>query len=212
MMGLWSLAAPLHAQTATATATKVTIDRDQSILELVGGGSLQLPPDVNSWPTCQDLGLPCLSAQTAPNFGIAGSTALFITDAVGLVVEGSVYANTWYASGTICTPGGGGRPATCPMMRTNYVRSALGGVRVRGPLMEPGATRLRLFGQLLAGPQWTDVGPRKSVIQPGVGLEDYLGNGLAIHFELDYRIAEADRRDFTTSRFFVGIAVPLGSR
>jgi hypothetical protein len=92
------------------------------------------------------------------------------------------------------------------------VRSALGGVRVRGPLMEPGATRLRLFGQLLAGPQWTDVGPRTSVIQPGVGLEDYVGHGLAIHFELDYRIAEGDRRDFTTSRFFVGIGVPLGSR
>jgi hypothetical protein len=198
-------AAPVCAQTPV-----VTVDDFQTITELTAGVSTQLPADVNQRPVCQELGLPCSSPRTFPDFGVAVALAVYPIDAVGIVGEGSVYANGWLAYGRcpFITP----NPQPCANTQVNQVWSALAGVRVRTPIIRNGGSHWRLFGQALAGPQWSDVGPQRRVFQPGIGGDNDLQNGIAVHLEYDYRFAPDDRRDLSTGRFVVGISIPLGRR
>lgn len=91
------------------------------------------------------------------------------------------------------------------------MRAALAGLRIRTPLITGWQTRGRFFLQALTGPQWSDVGSQQRVLQPGVGYDGYLRNGIAVRVEFDYRFARNGGRDLSTSRAFVGIAVPLGT-
>jgi hypothetical protein len=199
-------AGPVRAQTAPL----ITLDDDRSIAEMTVGVSMEGPPDPNQRPACQNLGLPCLSGRTVPDFGLAIATAVYPVDTVGIVGELSIYANAWESWGG-CPPRSGSTPP-CPVSEKNQVRSALAGVRLRTPVMNSGATQGRLFAQVLVGPQWSDVGPIQRVIQPGVGFYDYLKSGAAVHFEYDYRVAPDEKRDLSTGRFFLGLAIPLASR
>ena len=203
---LLCLAAPVHAQTTPL----LTIDDSRTITELTAGISIQLPADVNQQPVCQNLGLPCSSPRTFPDFGVAVSLAVYPVDAVGIVGEGSVYANGWLAYGRcpFITP----NPQPCAISQVNQVSSALAGVRVRTPIIRSGGSHWRLFAQALGGPQWSDVGPQRRLFQPGIGGDNYLRNGIAVHVEYDYRFSPDDRRDLSTGRFVAGIGIPLGRR
>jgi hypothetical protein len=156
--------------------------------------------------------LPCETPPTAPDFAGVLSGALLPTTAVGIVGELSIASSPWFGYGTTCVPTSAGLPETCAVNRTNHPRAALAGVRVRSPLLEAGTTRWRLFGQLLAGPQWSDVGVRGIAWQPGVGADDYLRNGLILHVEYAYRVSPGQRRDLSTGRYLVGIGVPIAPR
>jgi hypothetical protein len=203
---LLCLAAPAHAQTRPV----LTIDDSRTITELTAAVSIQVPADVNQRPACLELGLPCSSPRTFPDFGLTGSLVVYPIDAVGIVGEGSMYANGWLAYGRcpFITPS----TQPCANTQDNHVSSALAGVRVRTSLIRSGGSHWRLFGQALGGPQWSDVGPQHRVFQPGVGGDNYLQNGIAVHVEYDYRFAPDDRRDLSTSRFVAGIGIPLGRR
>ena len=125
-----------------------------------------------------------------------------------MVGEVSAYADGWSAYDAACDR----RSSTCTLNRTNHVVAALVGLRVRTPLLTRWSSRGRFFAQALVGPQWSEVGPRQEVLQPGGGYECYLGNGVVVRVALDYRIASAGLRDLSTDRVSVGIAVPLGAR
>jgi len=206
VLALCVAAAPARAQTRPI----LTVDDYRSIVEVTAGVSIEGPADVNQRPTCQQLGLPCLTGRTFPDGGLAIATTIYPSDTVGIVGELSVYANAWDSWGGC--PARSGSTPPCPVSETNQVRSALGGLQVRTRLINSRPRPGRLFAQVLVGPQWSDIGPSRRVIQPGVGFSDYLRNGVAVHFEYDYRFAPDEKRDLSTMRFFLGIAIPLGSR
>jgi hypothetical protein len=207
-MALCLVAAPVHAQTAPV----LTMVDARPIAELTAGVSLQGPADVNQRPACEQLALPCQTERSVPDGGLAVSAAIYPNDAIGIVGEVSVYANPWSSYGTDCPPIGGLRPPTCAVRQTDHPRSALVGVKVRTGFIKDRSTRWRLFGQALGGPQWSDVRSLHRVVQLGVGADDYLQNGVALHVEYDYRFAPDERRNLSTGRYLLGIGIPLGSR
>ena len=185
---------------------------ERSIAELTAGVSLQGPADVNQHPACEQLALPCQSERSVPDGGIVVSATIYPSDVLGIVGEVSVYANPWSSLGTDCPRIGGVRPASCAMSQTDHPRSALAGVKVRTGFINDRSTRWRLFGQALGGPEWSDVRPIHRVVQLGVGADDYLQNGIALHVEYDYRFAPDERRNLSTGRYLIGIGIPLGAR
>jgi hypothetical protein len=197
-------AAPLRAQSAPL----VTVDDYRSIADVAVGVTLQAPSDVNQPPTCVHLDLPCLSPQTFTGFGFVLSAGFYPNAFVGIVGESNAYPDDWASY----DPGCDRRHSGCALDQTNHVRAALAGVRVRTPLITGWSTRGRFFAQAMAGPQWSDIGPRQRVWQPGAGYDGYFRNGMAIRIELDYRFAANDIRDLSTSRVLAAIVAPFGSR
>jgi hypothetical protein len=201
-------AAPAAAQTAPI----ITLDDFQSIAEIGGGVSIQGPADVNLRPRCEALGLPCSSGKTMPDGGLSLMATGYLSEIVGITGELSTYANLWLTRAP-CPAYSVPSAQGCPIDVNNHVRAALAGIRIRSRLIsDAGGTHWRLFGELLGGPQWSDVGPRHRVLQPGVGADDYLKNGLVVHVEYAYRFSPDDGRDLSTGRFLVGLVVPVGSR
>lgn len=201
------LAGPARAQVNSAVA----VDRHLSIAEVGAGGLIQGPRDVNQPPDCERLGVPCLSPRTVPDFGIAVVGTIYPSEMVGVAGEFAAFENPWVAYGTNCPPAGGHVSETCPVSQINHGRAALVGLKLRTRLIRSGTTNWRLFGQLLGGPQWTDVRVRRRVLQPGVGADDYLRHGMTLHVQYDYTFAPDDRRDLSTGRFLVGVALPVGA-
>jgi hypothetical protein len=203
------VAAPARAQTSPT----LTVDDYRARAEITAGISMQAPRDVNLLPDCEKLGLPCGSGKEFPDFGVILSVASYRGDAIGVVGELSVYKDSWDSYGSSCPYPLG--PPPCVVTQTNHVASALAGVKVRSRLLKIAGlgppTHGRLFLQLLAGPQWSGVGPRRFVLQPGAGLDHYLRNGLTVHAEASYRFAPNRNRDLSTARFLVGIGIPIGS-
>jgi len=203
-LALCLVAAPVGAQTASV----VTVDEFRSTADVTAGISIQSPADVNQRPACHDLSLPCLTPQTFTGFGLALSAGVYPSDVVGIVSELSAYPNHWAANETNCDHA----HSICAVNQTNHVRAALAGMKGRTPLITGWSTRGRFFAQALVGPQWSDVGPRLRVLQPGVGYDGYLRNGIGVRIEWDYRFVPRAVRDLSTGRILAGIAVPLGSR
>jgi hypothetical protein len=191
--------AAFAATRARAQGLVVTEENYQSIAEVLGAVSIQAPAGVNDRPACEQRGLPCLGSERTPDFGLVLSTAIYATNSVGLVAEVSSYDNQFMSNGS-------------KVMQSNHVRAALAGCRLRTPLIRDRANNFRLFAQIVGGPQWTDVGIHGQVLQPGIGVDTYLHEGLVVHLEYDYRFGPGDDRTFTTGRFVVGIAFPIGSR
>jgi hypothetical protein len=204
VLALCLAAAPVRAQTAQV----VTVDEFRSIADVTTSISMQSPADVNQRPACHDLALPCLTPRTFTDFGLALSAGVYPSDAVGIVSELSAYSNYWAAYEANCDRA----HSICAVNQTNHVRAALAGLKGRTPLITGWSTRGRFFAQALVGPQWSDVGPRLRVLQPGVGYDGCLRNGIAVRIEWGYRFVPRAVRDLSTGRILAGIAVPLGSR
>jgi hypothetical protein len=182
--------------------------------EVVAGVSFQAPADVNQSPVCQQLALPCIAQRRARNVGVTLSVAgVLLTEHLVGVAEVSLYSNPWsaYASSTSadCRSAGADVPQGCIDHRKNYPRSALAGLQVDKTVIHKRSSRLRVFGQTLWGPQWSDVGRRQTVFQPGVGLDDEISRRFIVHLQYDYRFASNGARNLSTGRFLVGIGVPL---
>jgi len=195
--------APALAQRAPV----MSLDEGQSRGEIAAGVSMQAPADVNQKPACEQLALPCLSPRTIGDFGLALSTTIYPTELVGIAGELSVYSNQWVANQPDCDH----RHSICTVNETNRVAAAQIGVKVRTPVMTHGQARARFFGQVLAGPEVSDVGPTHRTIQPGGGYESYFSNGVGIRLEVDYRFVRADARNLSTSRFLAWLVIPLGT-
>jgi hypothetical protein len=202
------VAAPARAQTSPI----LTVDDYLYKAEITAGVSMEGPRDVNMRPDCERLGLPCGSGKEFPDFGLLLSVALYPTGVIGIVGELSTYRNGWYSYGKTCAYAG---PPPCEVNEINHVTSTIAGLKVRSRLLTVPAAgppaHERLFFQLLAGPQWSDVGPIRLAIQPGAGVDHYLRNGATFHFEMDYRFSPDRERDLSTIRFVVGLEIPVGS-
>jgi hypothetical protein len=206
------LALCLSASAARAQGRSPTpIVGDESRVEGLAGVTLAAPQDVNQPPQCHALSLPCLTPRTAPDFGVALPIAWHVTHRFVLVGEAAVSANAWDAFQTNCLPAGRVTPPTCPGSEVDHIRSALAGLRVQTARLSYGAhDPVRLFGQVLVGPEWSSVVPRQRAVQPGGGVDIYLRSGMRIRLEGDYRFVPGGLRDLSTSRILIGIVFPVG--
>jgi len=170
----------------------------------VGAGfTMQTPADVNQPPLCQDLALPCGTPRTFPDLGGSVSIATSIIRSAAVVAEASVFDNLWYSSF-----GSGGR-------QHNVVRTLMAGVRasVRPPAVGGGkAVGVRLFGQILAGHEWSTELAARRAIQPGAGVDARFAGNRVVRIELDYRAVPGPGRNLSGSRVFIGMVRGFGSR
>ena len=117
-------------------------------LDVAAGFTMQTPADVNLRPQCVELSLPCGTPRTFPDFGVALSSAVSLGGGAALVGEASIFDNAWYSS------------LTRAGKESNVVRLLLGGIRLS--MVPPAvggqkAKGVRLFGQVLAGSEWSTV-------------------------------------------------------
>jgi hypothetical protein len=204
---VWLAASAALAQTASWPALLEGTSR----AELLAGLTFEAPADVNQAPLCRELALPCASPRTAPDFGGTLSIAVHVVDKVAVVGEFAISRNAWEGFVTGCPPAGATAPAQCPGGQITDVLTALAGLRVRtAPLSHGREPNVRLFGQVLVGTQASTIGPSRRAVQPGVGADFYLRNGITLRIEADYCFAPGGLRDLSTSRFLIGVVLPPG--
>ena len=97
-----------------------------------------------------------------------------------------------------------------PAYATQSGHAALAGIELRTPLIRDPTSRWRVFGRVLAGHEWRDRVPRQRAVQIAGGADDYLRSGLVLHVE--YALREFSGESPSTGRYFLGLAVPIGSR
>jgi hypothetical protein len=195
----------------SAAAQSGPDDPGNSRGELAAAVTSQAPADVNQPPLCGALALPCLSPRTMPDVGGALVLGARLTDHVALVGEAAVSNNVWFAYQTECAFNGGQTPAQCPSSRVNHVRTALAGARVRTALLRyRDGTVMRLFAQILVGPEISDVVAVRRAIQPGGGVDLYTRGGVTIRVEADYCSVPGGSRNLSTQRWLLGVVIPAG--
>jgi hypothetical protein len=151
----------------------------------------QAPPDVNLPPLCDDMGLPCGSPRTFPDFGVALSATLPLGSQLAVVGESSVFANHWFAAART---------------ESTTIKAFLGGVRVQTRTFHPkNRAPIRLFGQLLGGGQWSSLMPGRAALQPGAGVEIGWATSRAVKVEYDYTAAHGPVRDLSGGRTVIGV-------
>ena len=184
---IWLLTALIAAYPAASSAQPANAGRPR--VELAVGFSMLGPDDVNVAPACERLSLPCGSPRTFPDFGLNAAGGVAVGRGVVLVGEASVYGNAW-------------RTASGPEGRmTNHVRAVLGGVRFETAWIAAGRTnRVRLFAQLLGGPEWSSVISRHMAVQPGGGIDVAAEGRVIVRAQVDYRRAPHVVRDLSTIR------------
>lgn len=158
---------------------------------------MQAPADVNRAPTCNELGLPCLTPRTFPDFGVFVQAVAHVSTHVAVAAEASYYGNAWDTTGV-------------DNALTNHVSSAMLGPRfttaVRPLRLWNDTTMVRAYAQLLAGPERSTAVPTRFALQPGLGIDFKLSApALWLRFEYDYRSTHGSPRNLSTSR--VGSAV-----
>ncbi len=186
------------AALASPTLRAQSSDSTHSPLVFMAGVTMQAPKDVNGKPQCTDLGLPCETPRTMPDFGLTVEAAWIALDNLLLVADGSIYGNSWVDNtGT---------------NQMNRVRAVLGGFRLRTDRLQPwhDGQRMRAFAQLLAGSEVSTVVPTRTAVQPGIGIEVETSHPqLRVRAQLDYRWTQGGPRNLSTDRFLLGaVLVP----
>jgi hypothetical protein len=192
----WLLGAvpSLGAQTTTA-------DRVNSRFEVAAGITVDGPKDVNQRPLCTELGLPCLTPKTFPDFGILLQVAAYPVAHIALVGEASMYANLWdtVSTTTIADP------------RDNHIRALLAGPRLVSGLMHFGtkdAEGCRAFAQVLVGEERSAVVATRFAIQPGAGADFQLSNpNLWLRVTGDYRSTRGGPRNLSSGRAMAALVL-----
>jgi hypothetical protein len=200
------LALPLGAQMAKS-------DTAATRFEIAAGIMASTPKDVNQRPKCDELGLPCESARTFPDFGFVVQAAVTTVPHVALVGEASVYYDRW---DTVAAN-------IVDRARDNYARALLVGPRVMSGFFhttslsqrtspsrakELGTIGYRVFAQVLAGPEMSKVTPTRLAIQPGAGIDFKLSYpDTWLRVAGDYRSTSGGPRNLSTGRATVGLVV-----
>jgi hypothetical protein len=180
---------PLAAQRAAAERFP--------LFDVALGATMSVPADVNQPPKCTELGLPCNTPRTFPDFGLVLQGAVQPVRYVALVVEGSLYQNAWDTVGA-------------NKALTNHVSAIVAGPRLttdtRVLQFYKDTTRFRAFAQMLVGPEKSTVLPTRFAIQPGAGLDGKLSWSQAwVRIAYDYRFTRGSPRNLSTSRLLCAL-------
>ncbi|MGE5099050.1 MAG: hypothetical protein ACM3SX_03625 [Deltaproteobacteria bacterium] len=187
-------AAPVIAQRAP----------DQPALErfdVALGITMNGPADVNQPPKCTELGLPCLSPRTFPDFGLAAQGVVHTTRYLAVAAEASLYNNSWDSAGVT-------------KALINHVSSVLLGPRLTTGFRDLGirndTTRLDVFAQILGGPEASTVLPTRFALQPGAGMDGKLSpKALSARVTYDYRLTRGSPRNLSGGRFLLALALAI---
>jgi hypothetical protein len=196
------LAILLSAPFASAQTPEITVVSTTPAAEFGAALTMQSPPDVNGRPQCVMRSLPCASGKEFGDVGWSLSTAYNFTEQVGLVGEVAAFDNTWLEAGR-------------SRDSVNHVHSFMGGPRAASPFKRSGAANpndTRLFLQLMAGVQVSDLTPTRLALRPGGGLDILTRTGLIVRLGLDYTFTSAEGRDLSGSRFVIGLVVGAGAK
>jgi hypothetical protein len=194
----------LGAQAADSAATRFDIGV---------GITMTTPKDVNQRPQCDELGLPCQSGRTFPDFGLAVQAAVTVLPHLALVTEASSYTNRWDTVAVNPVDEG----------RQNHVRALMAGPRVMTGLYHGtslsdrtspsrfntlGTIGYRAFAQVLVGREASDVAPTRFAIQPGAGVDVRLSYpDTWFRVTGDYRATRGGPRNLSTARAIVALVV-----
>ncbi len=178
------------------------------------GFTMNTPIDVNRPPHCTELGLPCLTPRTFPDFGLAAQAAVYPLEHAALVLEGSTYGNHWVDSNAAePAPRAGSSPADDNLV--NRVAALLGGVRLStGTFSLPFAndsSHCRAYVQVLGGPEASTVLPTRFAIQPGAGFDGQLRWPRAwLRVAYDYRSTRGSGRNLSGPRVVIAMVLDSG--
>lgn len=176
---------------ATLAAQRATPDT-YARFDVGLGVTMNTPVDVNQRPKCTELGLPCGSPRTFPDFGAVLQAAVQATRYLGFVAEAGIYDNSWDTVGV-------------NKALTNHVSSILIGPRLgTGPrdlVFYKDTTRFRAFAQIIGGPEASMVLPTRFALQPGAGFDGKLSPaGAWLRITYDYRLTRGSPRNLSGSR------------
>jgi hypothetical protein len=186
---------PLQAQTG--------LDKSVAI-DVALGVAMNGPADVNQRPKCTELGLPCLTPRTFPDFGFVAQAGISVLEYAGLVAEASTYNNSWFTTSS-------------DVATINHVGAVLVGPRVttgtRTLRWYNDTTRFRAFAQVLGGSETSAVLPTRFALQPGAGVDGQLRwSRTWIRVAYDYRFTRGGPRNLSGSRVLFGFALDVTPR
>lgn len=188
---------------ASAVAYAQRTDSAFSRFDVGLGVTIGGPADVNQPPKCTQLGLPCETPRTMPDFGVVVQGAIRANSYAALVAEASVYENNWVdAAGAAAV---------------NHVAAWMVGPRLSTSTLtfttRKDTTRYRVFAQLLAGREASTVLPTRFAVQPGVGLDGKLRWTPAwVRVAYDYRFTRGSPRNLSGSRVLFAVVVHPGGK
>jgi hypothetical protein len=196
------LAVLAFANIASAQGPQITIDSSSPTAEFAVSLTMQAPVDVNGPARCVQLSLPCGSGKEFGDVGWSLSTAYNFTEQLGLVGEVAGFENTWleprHSHDTV-----------------NHVHSLMGGPRATSRFMHTGGANpndTRVFVQMMAGVQVSDLTPTRFAVRPGGGLDILTRTGLIVRLGLDYTFTSTEGRDLSGARFVAGFVIAVPGR
>lgn len=197
--GIAILGIVVEGSRLTAQATRA--DTLHSRFDVAAGIAINAPKDVNQRPLCTDLGLPCLTPRTFPDFGLLLQVAAYPLAHIALVGEASMYANAW---DTVST-------TTIADARLNHVNALLAGPRLTTGVLhftKKDTQGFRAFAQVLVGEERSTVVPTRFAVQPGAGIDARLSNpNMWVRVSGDYRSTRGGPRNLSTERFMAALVV-----
>ena len=190
------------ARLAPAQQPELSIGGATPAAEFGAAVTMQNPRDVNGRPQCELYSLPCASGKEFGDVGWSLSSAYNFTEKLGIVGEVAGFENTWLEAGH-------------SHESVNHVLSLMAGPRAASTVMHTGGANpndTRVFVQLLAGAQVSDLTPTTLAIRPGGGIDILTRTGLIVRLGLDYTFTSAEGRDLSGGRFVVGLVVGVPAR
>ena len=187
---------------ASAQGPEFSLSRTTPGAEFGAGITMQSPPDVNGPARCVQRSLPCASGKEFGDLGWLLSSAFYVNERIGLVSEVAGFENTWLEPGH-------------SRESVNHVHSLMGGPRAASSFTHTkgvNADETRLFVQILAGVQVSDLTPTTVAIRPGAALDILTKTGLIVRVGLDYTFTSTDMRVLSGGRFVAGLVVAVPSQ
>jgi len=198
----FTLAMLASARLCCAQGPELTIVSGTPAAEFGASITMQTPEDVNGPALCARLSLPCASGKEFGDVGWSLSAAYNFTEKRGFVGEVAGFDNTWLE-------------ARHARESVNHVYSLMGGPRASSPFMPTGGAKpndTRVFVQLLAGVEVSDLTATRLAIRPGGGLDILTRTGLIVRLGLDYTFTSTEGRDLSGARFVAGVVVEVPAR
>lgn len=190
------------AGVASAQTPGISVGVPSPAGEFAVAVTMQSPKDVNVKPLCQQLSLPCISGKEFGDVGWSLSAGYSLTENVGLVGEVAGFQNTWLAAGQ-------------SRSSVNSAHSLMAGPRLATRFFHEGGPHpndSRVFAQLLAGLQVSDLAAAGRAFRIGGGVDVSTRTGLIVRLGMDYLFTSAPGRDLSGGRFILSLVFGVGAK
>jgi hypothetical protein len=190
------------ARLASAQQPDLSLGVVTPAAEFAAAVTMQDPKDVNSRPFCEQYSLPCASGKEFGDVGWSLSAGYSLTENLAIVGEVAAFENTWVVQRQSRT-------------LVNHALSLTAGPRFASRFLHEGGPNpndTRVFVQLLAGVQASDLATTGFAIRPGAGVDISTRTGVIVRLGLDYLLTSATGRDLSGGRFLMGLVFGAGAK